>query len=86
VEANVKKWGLAPIQGTMAPPPAYGLEGGSILLASSTSRNRDDEDSPQTSARLPDDTPFRASGSTSRTVHPPPYSTFTIEVDEDSST
>ncbi|CAO3688854.1 unnamed protein product [Umbelopsis ramanniana] len=86
VEANVKKWGLAPIQGTMAPPPAYGLEGGSILLASSTSRNRDDEDSPQTSARLPDDTQFRASGSTSRTVHPPPYSTFTIEVDEDSST
>ncbi|OAD79118.1 hypothetical protein PHYBLDRAFT_99904, partial [Phycomyces blakesleeanus NRRL 1555(-)] len=32
VEANVKKWGLAPIQGTLAPPPAYGAEAGSMLL------------------------------------------------------
>ncbi|KAI8341186.1 concanavalin A-like lectin/glucanase domain-containing protein [Chlamydoabsidia padenii] len=32
VEANVKKWGLAPIQGTLAPPPAYGFESGSLLL------------------------------------------------------
>lgn len=33
IEANVKKWGLAPSQGTLAPPPAYGSERGSILLA-----------------------------------------------------
>ncbi|KAI8084915.1 concanavalin A-like lectin/glucanase domain-containing protein [Halteromyces radiatus] len=32
VEANVKKWGLAPMQGTLAPPPAYGYEAGSLLL------------------------------------------------------
>ncbi|ORX44270.1 SPRY-domain-containing protein [Hesseltinella vesiculosa] len=32
VEANVKKWGLAPMQGTLAPPPAYGFESGSLLL------------------------------------------------------
>ncbi|KAI5478272.1 hypothetical protein MNV49_005227 [Pseudohyphozyma bogoriensis] len=34
IEANVKKWGLAPMMGTLAPPPAYGSEGGSILLDS----------------------------------------------------
>jgi len=32
IEANVKKWGLAPSAGTLAPPPAYGSERGSILL------------------------------------------------------
>ncbi|KAH7104610.1 SPRY-domain-containing protein [Auriculariales sp. MPI-PUGE-AT-0066] len=34
IEANVKKWGLAPSVGTLAPPPAYGAERGSILLQS----------------------------------------------------
>lgn len=33
VEANVKKWGLAPSQGTLSPPPAYGTERDTILLA-----------------------------------------------------
>ncbi|KAF9578065.1 Rsp5p-dependent ubiquitination, sorting of cargo proteins at the multivesicular body [Lunasporangiospora selenospora] len=32
VEANVKKWGLAPAAGNLVPPPAYGREHGSILL------------------------------------------------------
>ncbi|KAF9433239.1 Rsp5p-dependent ubiquitination, sorting of cargo proteins at the multivesicular body [Entomortierella beljakovae] len=32
VEANVKKWGLAPANGSLIPPPAYGSELGSILL------------------------------------------------------
>ncbi|KAN0062896.1 Protein ssh4 [Thecaphora frezii] len=32
IEANVKKWGLAPMVGTLAPPPAYGQERGSILI------------------------------------------------------
>jgi hypothetical protein len=32
IEAQVKKWGLAPMTGTLAPPPAYGSERGSILL------------------------------------------------------
>ncbi|CAG8528204.1 3948_t:CDS:2 [Paraglomus brasilianum] len=34
IEANVKKWGLAPTMGTLAPPPAYGSERDSILVAS----------------------------------------------------
>ncbi|KAG0195989.1 Rsp5p-dependent ubiquitination, sorting of cargo proteins at the multivesicular body, partial [Mortierella sp. GBA30] len=37
VEANVKKWGLAPASGSLAPPPAYGSEVGSILLEASGS-------------------------------------------------
>lgn len=32
IEANVKKWGLAPMTGTLAPPPRYGREEESILL------------------------------------------------------
>lgn len=32
IEANVKKLGLAPMNGTLAPPPAYGQERGSILI------------------------------------------------------
>ncbi|KAG0179733.1 Rsp5p-dependent ubiquitination, sorting of cargo proteins at the multivesicular body [Apophysomyces sp. BC1021] len=39
IEANVKKWGLAPSQGTLAPPPAYGLENDTLLLAAGTSTN-----------------------------------------------
>lgn len=34
IEANVKKWGLAPTTGSLAPPPPYGSEQGSILLES----------------------------------------------------
>jgi hypothetical protein len=35
IEANVKKWGLAPMNGTLAPPPAYGSSeiSDSVLLA-----------------------------------------------------
>lgn len=32
IEANVKKWGLSPMTGSLAPPPPYGSEQGSILL------------------------------------------------------
>jgi hypothetical protein len=32
IEAQVKKWGLAPMTGSLAPPPPYGSEAGSILL------------------------------------------------------
>jgi hypothetical protein len=32
IEANVKKWGLAPASGSLAPPPPYGSEQGDILL------------------------------------------------------
>jgi hypothetical protein len=37
IEANVKKWGLAPMTGTLAPPPRYGREDESILLDSGRS-------------------------------------------------
>lgn len=32
IEANVKKWGLAPAQGSLAPPPPYGAEHDFVLL------------------------------------------------------
>ncbi|ORX96916.1 SPRY-domain-containing protein [Basidiobolus meristosporus CBS 931.73] len=34
IEANVKKWGLAPSVGNLSPPPAYGSERDSLLLES----------------------------------------------------
>ena len=40
IEANVKKWGLAPMTGSLAPPPPYGSEQGSILLESGRDRTR----------------------------------------------
>ncbi|GJJ75515.1 Ran-binding protein 9/10 [Entomortierella parvispora] len=40
VEANVKKWGLAPTSGSLVPPPAYGREQGSILLESGIQTQR----------------------------------------------
>ncbi|OMH82462.1 Protein ssh4 [Zancudomyces culisetae] len=32
IEANVKKWGLAPIEGCLLPPPTYGADHGTVLL------------------------------------------------------
>ncbi|KAF7306976.1 SPRY-domain-containing protein [Mycena indigotica] len=49
IEANVKKWGLAPSVGTLAPPPAYGSERGSILLDVG-GRQRRGDGTPQTSS------------------------------------
>lgn len=40
IEANVKKWGLAPMTGSLAPPPPYGSEQGSILLESGRETGR----------------------------------------------
>lgn len=39
IEANVKKWGLAPMTGSLAPPPPYGSEQGSILLEAGCAQN-----------------------------------------------
>src|SRR5271155_5317976 len=39
IEANVKKWGLAPTTGSLAPPPPYGSEQGSILLEGGSEAN-----------------------------------------------
>lgn len=41
IEANVKKWGLAPMVGSLLPPPAYGSERGSILLESARNGRMD---------------------------------------------
>lgn len=48
LEANVKKWGLAPMTGSLAPPPPYGSEQGSILLETG---RRKDEYTPSSPAR-----------------------------------
>ncbi|KAI9795291.1 MAG: Rsp5p-dependent ubiquitination, sorting of cargo proteins at the multivesicular body [Piccolia ochrophora] len=40
IEANVKKWGLAPMTGSLAPPPPYGSEQGSILLEAGREGNQ----------------------------------------------
>lgn len=32
IEGNVKKWGLAPVTGSLAPPPPYGAENDFVLL------------------------------------------------------
>lgn len=48
LEANVKKWGLAPMTGSLAPPPPYGSEQGSILLETG---RRKDEYTPGSPAR-----------------------------------
>lgn len=50
IEANVKKWGLAPMIGTLAPPPAYGSERGSILLETATGQQQAGESSSQQAA------------------------------------
>ena len=58
IEANVKKWGLAPSVGTLAPPPAYGSERGSILLdVGGRIRNN------------PDGTPSSAGASSASSAH-----------------
>jgi hypothetical protein len=86
VEANVKKWGLAPSQGTLAPPPAYGLENDTILLAagnsssSSSSTTTHNTAPPADLIRLDDpssDEPHLTAQPltmpSSSSSHPPPY-------------
>ena len=43
IEANVKKWGLAPTTGSLAPPPPYGSEQGSILLEAGGEANQQNQ-------------------------------------------
>ncbi|KAG6850498.1 hypothetical protein H0H93_012499 [Arthromyces matolae] len=50
IEANVKKWGLAPSVGTLAPPPAYGSERGSILLDVGGRARANPEQTPQSAS------------------------------------
>ena len=60
IEANVKKWGLAPMTGSLAPPPPYGSEQGSILLESGR------ESAAQISQRVYQNTNYARTGSTVR--------------------
>ncbi|KAF7722235.1 Rsp5p-dependent ubiquitination, sorting of cargo proteins at the multivesicular body [Apophysomyces ossiformis] len=59
VEANVKKWGLAPQQGTLSPPPAYGTQEDSILLATARTNSSVLIDIPSSSSR-PQPPPYSA--------------------------
>jgi hypothetical protein len=63
IEANVKKWGLAPMTGSLAPPPPYGSEQGSILLEA----GRDGANASQ----WVDSGHSRSRGGVTRIGHPP---------------
>ncbi|KAJ1921664.1 Protein ssh4 [Mycoemilia scoparia] len=39
IEANVKRWGFAPIEGAQSPPPMYGMDEDTILLETGISSN-----------------------------------------------
>ncbi|KAJ1675423.1 Protein ssh4 [Spiromyces aspiralis] len=39
IEANVRRWGLAPIEGAQSPPPMYGMDENTILLETGISYN-----------------------------------------------
>uniref|UniRef100_V5ED30 Endosome protein n=1 Tax=Kalmanozyma brasiliensis (strain GHG001) TaxID=1365824 RepID=V5ED30_KALBG len=63
IEANVKKWGLAPMVGTLAPPPAYGQERGTILMESGQGSSADAQGATSSS---------NAAGDANRSESPPP--------------
>lgn len=82
IEANVKKWGLAPMMGTLAPPPAYGSERGSILLESAGMIGNSSGSAGRAAAAQPDDRrrrapPAASSRHRSRRRDPPPTVTET---------
>lgn len=70
IEGNVKKWGLAPMVGTLAPPPAYGHDKGSILIQAGY-EPRQDTHPTGSSSRDPTLTTDRATG---ELVRVPSYS------------
>lgn len=47
IEANVKKWGLAPATGSLAPPPPYGAERDFVLLESGSSSHQQQQQQQQ---------------------------------------
>ncbi|KAJ1888142.1 Protein ssh4, partial [Coemansia sp. IMI 209127] len=55
VEANVKRWGFGPVEGSMMPPPIYGANQNTILLEtavpSSSSDESDNDDSRSSSGQ-----------------------------------
>ena len=74
IEANVKKWGLAPSVGTLAPPPAYGSERGSILLEAGGGTPHSRQSPPPTPGATSSNS-RRSSGNRPRRARGPPGST-----------
>ncbi|KAJ7169940.1 concanavalin A-like lectin/glucanase domain-containing protein [Mycena filopes] len=72
IEANVKKWGLAPSVGTLAPPPAYGSERGSILLDVG-GRVRRSDGTPRTPQNTPSPSSMPRRSSSHRSRRPKPH-------------
>ncbi|KAJ1722149.1 Protein ssh4 [Coemansia biformis] len=54
IEANVKRWGLGPIEGAMQPPPIYGADQNTILLDTASTPSDDEEPSPEDTVILID--------------------------------
>ncbi|KAJ2708789.1 Protein ssh4, partial [Coemansia spiralis] len=50
IEANVKRWGLGPIEGAMQPPPIYGADQNTILLEIAATPSDDDVDADEPAA------------------------------------
>ncbi|KAJ2875105.1 Protein ssh4 [Coemansia aciculifera] len=44
IEANVKRWGFGPVEGSIAPPPIYGANQNTILLETAAPSSEDDND------------------------------------------
>ncbi|KAJ2807998.1 Protein ssh4 [Coemansia furcata] len=44
IEANVKRWGFGPVEGSMAPPPVYGANQNTILLETAAPSSEEDDD------------------------------------------
>ncbi|KAJ2831550.1 Protein ssh4 [Coemansia furcata] len=42
IEANVKRWGFGPVEGSMAPPPVYGANQNTILLETAAPSSEED--------------------------------------------
>ncbi|KAJ2893168.1 Protein ssh4, partial [Coemansia aciculifera] len=57
IEANVKRWGFGPVEGSMAPPPIYGANQNTILLdtaaPSSDDEDEESDDDERSSSREP---------------------------------
>lgn len=64
IEANVKKWGLAPVVGSLAPPPPYGKESESELLEAGRTGADSDADDDNEPA------PSTSQGSAALNIHP----------------
>lgn len=83
IEANVKKWGLAPAHGSLAPPPPYGAEQDFVLLESGSShqherQNQQDQQPPPPPHPLASPPPPNHNKPTSPS--PPPFQrTLTAE-------